>query len=234
MREEIWRRMDELGVSRFPGAFGRIPNFEGAEGAAKRLVGLPEFQGAKVVKVNPDSPQAPVRRMSLSNWKLLVMPSPRLKRGFMVLDPEEIPKNTFRKASTIRGAFKYGKLAGLEDLSKIDLIVAGSVAVSSDGSRVGKGGGYSEIEYGILRELGLVSDETPVFTTVHESQIVDSTPVEDHDFSLDAIITPERVIRTRRRSSQPKGIMWGKVTSAMLENMPILKEIKRKTYIEKG
>ncbi|MDW8034447.1 MAG: hypothetical protein RMI79_05930 [Nitrososphaerota archaeon] len=34
LREEIWKRMDELKISCFPGAFGRIPNFIGAERAA--------------------------------------------------------------------------------------------------------------------------------------------------------------------------------------------------------
>ncbi len=222
--------MDELGVSRFPGTFGRIPNFQGAENAARSLGRLPEFQRAKGVKVNPDSPQVPVRRMALSKGKLLIMPSPRLRRGFLVLDPKKIPESVLRKASTIRGAFRYGKLVGLLDLPKIDLIVAGSVAVSSDGVRVGKGGGYSEIEYGILRELRLISEETPIVTTVHDAQVVDVAPVEDHDFSVDVIITPTKVIRTKRQRSQPKGIIWRKVTPVMLEKMPILRDLKRKIF----
>lgn len=229
MREKIWSKMDELRISRFPGALGRIPNFEGAERAARRLARLPEFQQAKAVKVNPDSPQAPVRRIALSEGKLLIMPSPRLKRGFLVLDPKKIAESALGKAFTIRGAFKYGKLVGLGDLPKIDLIVAGSVAVSSKGARIGKGGGYSEIEYGILRELGLISDETPVVTTVHDAQVVDAAPVEDHDFSVDAIITPTRVIRTKKKHSQPKGIIWSKVTPTMLEKIPVLRELKRKS-----
>lgn len=35
----------------------RIPNFVDAEKAAQRLADLPEFKAAKVVKVNPDTPQ---------------------------------------------------------------------------------------------------------------------------------------------------------------------------------
>ncbi len=227
-REKIWSRMDELQVSRFPGTYGRIPNFDGAEGAARRLADLLEFQRAKVVKVNPDSPQAPVRKLCLSTGKILLMPSPRLRKGFLVLDPEKIPRTALRKASTIRGAFIYGEVFGLEELPRIDLIVAGSVAVSSDGSRIGKGGGYSEIEYGILRELGSINDETPIVTTVHDAQVVDVVPVEDHDLSVDAIITPTRVIETKRRRSRPKGIFWDKVTPTMLEKMPILKELSRR------
>jgi hypothetical protein len=35
----------------------RIPNFVDAEKAAQRLADLPEFKAAKVIKVNPDTPQ---------------------------------------------------------------------------------------------------------------------------------------------------------------------------------
>lgn len=229
IRRRIWKLMDESGISRFPRpVFGRIPNFQGAERAAQKLAGLPEFQSAKVVKVNPDSPQTPVRRKGLSRGKMLVMPSPRLKKGFLVLDPKTIPKGFIGKASTIRGAFRYGNFASIEDLPKIDLVVAGSVAVSPDGGRIGKGGGYSEIEYGILRELELLTEGTPIVTTVHDVQIVEEAPREDHDFSVDAIVTPTRVIRTEGRS-QPRGIFWERVTSTMLNEMPILKELKKRS-----
>ena len=106
-------------------------------------------------------------------------------------------------------------------------MVAGSVAVSKDGVRVGKGGGYSEIEYGILRELGLIGEDTPIFTTVHDVQIIERAIKEDHDFIVDAVITSSKVIRIKRKSSQPKGIIWDKLTKQKLEKMPILIELKR-------
>ena len=40
----------------------------------------------------PDSPQAHVRRGVLLSGKLLIMPSPRLRKGFMLLDPKKIPR----------------------------------------------------------------------------------------------------------------------------------------------
>ena len=229
IRRRIWRLMDESGVSRFPKpVVGRIPNFEGAETAAKKLATLPEFKNARVVKVNPDSPQAPVRRETLLSGRILVMPTPRLREGFLLLDSRKIPRSALRKASTIRGAFRYGGSIGIDDLPRVDLVVAGSVAVSPDGGRIGKGGGYSEIEYGILRELGLIGEETPVLTTVHDIQVLGWVPVEEHDFSIDVIVTPKRVMRTGRKRNQPEGIIWGRVTPKMLEEMPILKELRKK------
>ncbi|RLG78370.1 MAG: 5-formyltetrahydrofolate cyclo-ligase, partial [Thermoprotei archaeon] len=44
IREEIWRRLEEANVGRFPKPLkGRIPNFVGAEKAAKKLQELKVF-----------------------------------------------------------------------------------------------------------------------------------------------------------------------------------------------
>jgi len=40
------------------------------------------------------------------------------------------------------------------DMPGLDAIVCGSVAVTRDGRRCGKGEGYSDLEFAILRELG--------------------------------------------------------------------------------
>jgi len=228
IRRKIWRTMEESGVARFPRpVYGRIPNFVGAEEAALRLVQQVEFQGAEAVKVNPDAPQSRVRTEVLSAGNLLVMPTPRLRRGLIILDPKTIPERSYGVASSIKGSFRYGRFCSLTELPKIDLIVAGSVAVSKDGVRIGKGGGYSEIEYGILRELHLAEERTPILTTVHDVQIVDTIPKEPHDLTVDAIITPTRVIRIERRNPQPGGIFWEKLAPNELQNMPILLELKK-------
>jgi 5-formyltetrahydrofolate cyclo-ligase len=60
LREEVWSAMRAAGVARFPGAAGRIPNFTGAEAAAERLRGTPQWQAAGTLKANPDSAQLPV------------------------------------------------------------------------------------------------------------------------------------------------------------------------------
>jgi len=219
--------MEERNVARFPRpVFHRIPNFEGAEEAARRLRELQIFQDTRVLKVNPDSPQKPIRESVLSNGKILITPAPRLKSGFLLLDPKSIPKSAFSYASTIKGAFKYGKQIDLTELPRVDLIIVGSVAVSLDGARIGKGGGYSEIECGILRELNLIDEKTPIATTVHEIQVVEKIPTEEHDIPIDIIITPERIIETRTRYPRPRGIFWEKVTEKILQDIPTLKELK--------
>jgi 5-formyltetrahydrofolate cyclo-ligase len=78
VRERVWRQLEEEGVSRFPGALGRIPNFAGAEAAVERLAASPAWPRASVIKVNPDAPQLPVRARVRADGKLLYMAVPRL------------------------------------------------------------------------------------------------------------------------------------------------------------
>jgi len=187
--------MEERGIATFPRpVFYRIPNFVGAEKATQNLRELPEYKVAKVIFCNPDSPQRSVREAALRDGKVVVMATPRLRKGFLLLDPNTIPQNNISKASTIRGAFKHGCFVEPSEV-KVDLFVAGSVAVSPDGGRLGKGTGYSDQEYVILKNSGGLTSETPVVTTVHDVQVVEKIPREEWDVSVDVLVTPTRVIR---------------------------------------
>jgi 5-formyltetrahydrofolate cyclo-ligase len=190
LREKIWREMEKSGVATFPlSCWGRIPNFVGAETAADKLRQLEEWKKAKIVFVNPDSPQRRVRENALRDGKILIMASPRLKRGFILIDPAKV-RGKERFASTIRGAFQFG--VETQDFPKPDLIVEGSVAVDLHGHRLGKGHGYGDVEIEILeRKFG----EIPVATTVHDMQVVENVPFEEKDRKVSLIITPTRVIR---------------------------------------
>lgn len=228
IRRKVWTHLEDHNIARFPRpVFRRIPNFVGAEEAAKRAAELSEFEAAARVKVNPDSPQRPVRMAVLSSGKVLLMPTPRLSQGFLLLDRRRVA-GSIAFASSIKGAFSLGEKVPLGQLPNIDLIVVGSVAVSRDGARIGKGEGYSELEYGILRECKLVNESTTIITTVHDAQVVEHIPVEEHDISVDYIVTPTRVIKTERAHPRPEGIIWKKVNSEMLERMPILAELRKK------
>src|SRR5262249_36916615 len=53
VRKEVWAAMDREGVSRFPGAEGRIPNFAGARLAAEKLAVHRLWKRARTIKANP-------------------------------------------------------------------------------------------------------------------------------------------------------------------------------------
>lgn len=225
LRELIWERLEEAGVARFPRPIrGRIPNFQGSEAAAERLRSLELWQGSRVVKVNPDSPQHPIRERAIQDGKVLYMPTPRLREGFIELRREFIPLGEERRATTIRHALRYGRRVRLQEMEPVDLIVLGAVAVSQDGGKLGKGGGYSDLEYAILRELN--GSHLQVVTTVHPLQIVDQVPMEAHDVPVDYIITPREVIKIQGRYPKPRGILWELLEEEDLGRMPPLKELR--------
>ena len=214
IRERVWDLLQRRGAARFPGASGRIPNFRGAEAAAAQLGELPQWTAAAVVKSNPDAPQLPVRRRARKDGKTLYMAVPRLSdvKPFVLVQGDP----------TIKRALADGKPLGLEDMGAVDLIVCGSVAVNRKGVRIGKGGGFSDLEFALLAEQGLVGDQTVIATTVHPLQIVDDDlPENEHDFRVDLIVTPDEVIRTRRRR-RPPGILWDQLDEEKRAAIPVL------------
>ncbi|HEU5158174.1 MAG TPA: 5-formyltetrahydrofolate cyclo-ligase [Streptosporangiaceae bacterium] len=229
VREEIWDRLQREGAARFPGAHGRIPNFIGAEKAAERLAALPEWAGAQVLKVNPDAPQLPVRARALSEGKRVYMAVPRLAedRPFILLDPARLPVPP-RKAASIKGAGRYGVPVPIEEMPHVDLVVCGTVAVGPDGTRIGKGGGFSDLEFGLLTEARLVDAETAIATTVHGLQVVRGEPLPEtgHDFRVDVIVTPDEVIRTPA-PRRPPGILWDHLADDKISAIPVLRRLRR-------
>ena len=91
LREEVWQALQSAGVARFPGVVGRIPNFIGAEACAKQLAETAYWKAAKIVKINPDSPQRAIRQRALAEGKIIYMAVPRLrkKKPFIELDPKK-------------------------------------------------------------------------------------------------------------------------------------------------
>jgi 5-formyltetrahydrofolate cyclo-ligase len=148
-----------------------------------------------------------------------------LRGGFVRLDPTRIPSNRWFAASSISGASSLGEMVGLDDLPGIDLLVFGSVAVTSKGDRVGKGEGYAELEFAVLRSLGRVAADVTIATTVHDAQVVLAIPREAFDVSLDLICTPTRTIRVSGRPRRPDGVLWDALPAERRHEMPILEEL---------
>jgi len=228
IRQEIWQLLVQKKVARFPGAEGRIPNFIGAEACATVLAETPIWKSAKVLKANPDSPQRAIRQRALAEGKIIYMAVPRLRieKPFIELDPEQMKCSPYA-ASSIKGAAKYGRPVSLEEVRKIDLIICGSVVVNRSGARVGKGGGYSDLEFALLTEEKKIGSMTPIVTSVHPLQIIDEEiPMKEHDIPLTAIVTPQEVIVTKSCYRRPKGIDWKILRQEKIDPIPVLKARK--------
>ena len=231
VRTRVWEALARAGVAIGP-AFDRIPNFVGADMAAKRLSELEAWKQARTIKCNPDPPQIPVRLRALYDGKLLFSPVPYLTKGFPYLriDPEKLARNgvDFETAATAQGFLQHGEPIGFEDMPKLDFCVVGCVAVSRAGGRTGKGAGFADLEQGIFRELKLVDEATLIATTVHALQVVeaDAVVMEAHDSALHYIATDAELIETHTPHRQPAGVDWAKVRPDQFADIPFLSGLR--------
>lgn len=229
LREEAWQAVVDAGATRFPGAFHRIPNFVGAEAAAERLRETPEWASAGTVKANPDSPQWPVRQRALEDGMTVFMAVPRLASDhpFVALRPDQLTV-TPRKAASIKGSGTHGIPVAVDELAHVDLVVTGCVAVDPAGSRLGKGGGFADLEFALASAAGMVDEDTIVATTVHDCQVLEEgrIPISAHDAPLDLIVTPTRVIRVTDRRPRPEGVDWSILTADKIAAIPLLQRLE--------
>jgi 5-formyltetrahydrofolate cyclo-ligase len=127
-RQWGWDRLRAEGVARFPfPPHGRIPNFAGAEVAALRLLEIELWKSATAIKVNPDSPQRPLRAEALRRGITVFVPTPRLRGGFRKLDPHRIPPDKIEEAASLLRGNRWSEEVALTDMPRPDAIVCGSV-----------------------------------------------------------------------------------------------------------
>jgi 5-formyltetrahydrofolate cyclo-ligase len=221
IRERVWSQLAQAQAS--PNPHGRIPDFVGAAAAAARLAEVPAWGRARVVKANPDQPQLPVRERALREGKRVYMAVPKLADPlpFFRLDPAELGDDAEALATHRAAALRAPKTA-VTDMPPVDLIICGTVAVSRQGVRIGKGAGYSDIEVGLLAEAGLIGPTTTIVTTVHQLQVIDEPlPHDLHDFTLDYIVTPEEIISCGP-AYYPRGLVWPNLSEEQIAAIPVL------------
>ncbi|XP_068116214.1 methenyltetrahydrofolate synthase domain-containing protein isoform X2 [Hyperolius riggenbachi] len=233
IRQKVWDYIEDNNLANFPRpVHHRIPNFKGAGQACDRLMSLEEFQRAATVKINPDTPQKNARFLTLDAKKTLLVPTPRLRSGLFnkVTPPPGASKEVLRICSTSQGVRDFSAPLGLDAAVQVDLVVVGSVAVSEKGWRIGKGEGFADMEYAMMVAMGAVTDHTTVVTVVHDCQVLDFPEelLDDHDLTVDYILTPTRVIKTGCTRPKPKGIIWSKISLEMMQRIPILKKLREK------
>lgn len=79
----------------------------------------------------------------------------------------------------------------LRSLNSIDMVIMPGVAFDPTGGRLGYGEGYYDR---LLRRRGILKT-----ALAYEEQIVRHIPSDEHDVRVDAIVTEERVIWTKKR-----------------------------------
>lgn len=197
LRNKVWKKIYDNNLSlRENGDYGKIPDFKGKKEAAKLLRNTDEWKNSKTIFCSPDSAQIPIREFALEDNKNLIMASPNLTKGYIFLDGKNI-KNT-KEAADKENAFKYQ--TKVKNYPKIDLVIEGSVAVDKKGHRIGKGKGYGDREIYDLYKRSLINSKTPIITTIHNFQLVDYVPTENHDMKINMIVTNDKILKIEKLS----------------------------------
>lgn len=226
IRNQIWKKMAALDSS--SSSYHNIPTFTGQRKTAERLRSIEFYKNAKRIFIPPDAAQFEARLSVLRDGKVLVMASPRLRDGFYEVHPGRL-EHLWPRSIKSSGIRKWGKKLKTTkgDIGKINLMVTGAVAVSPNGERVGKGTGYFDWEYAILREIGCIDEETPIVALVHDLQVCEKLPFQEKDVSVNLIITPTRTLAAEACRIRPSGIDWDQMDRRTLASMRPLRELAR-------
>jgi 5-formyltetrahydrofolate cyclo-ligase len=77
-----------------------------------------------------------------------------------------------------------GPRLGVDAITHADLVVVPGLAVSTDGVRLGRGGGSYD------RALARVAPSALVVVPLYDGELVEWLPAEPHDRPVDAVVTP--------------------------------------------
>lgn len=234
VRQRVWSELLRVARpdSRFHWNFAEfIPDFDGSDRCAETVRGLEEYRAARFVFVTPDNGLALVRQFCMEDGKDLLVSTYGIERGFLLVPAGSVDPVRSPYAATLDGLDYVGRPTSLEELARgprLDLLVTGAAAITTDGVRLGKGHGYFDLEWGMFREIQLVSQETPVIAVVHDCQVVEaSTEPSPFDTVVDIIVTPTRTMRPPHRRDKPPGIQWELLEPETVERIPPLWELAR-------
>lgn len=188
VRQYVWRKIEPF--CDFPSPYGRIPNFRDSKKACEKIRELEEYRKTECVFSAPDSVLLRLREIVLEDGKTLLAALPKMK-GFVVLDRRIKP--------TIDG-LRQGKVANFQELrGKVGVFAQGCVAVDLQGNRIGKGTGFGDKEFEILKKEGLLAEKAIFVVVAHDIQVFSdlSHLAEEHDAKANVILTPTRIIFTQ-------------------------------------
>lgn len=165
----------------------------------------------------------------MADAKPFLMTTYGIKRGFLILDPMDVPEAERSYAATLDGLDRYARPADLKEISRvgrISLLITGGSAVSLSRHRMGKGHGYFDLEWALLSEIGAVDDSSEIVDLVHDSMVVDLTvAAAAHDVPVDWIVTPTRTVRADTPGRAPGRVYWDLLRGTELESVPPVREL---------
>lgn len=155
----------------------------------RNLIGTPQFRNASTVMIYLSMPyEVDTTPIILHCWqqgKTVVVPKVSWQQRHMI--PIEI--NSLETGiSTGAGGLRNPTTGVPMPIDDIDIVVAPGLAFDKKGNRLGRGGAYYD------RFLASDQLKAAVCTLAFNEQIVDEVPTDEHDKTVDFIVTEDRII----------------------------------------
>lgn len=232
LRRQVWLQLETIARpdSRFHLDFNRfIPDFEGSVRAIEQLCNTTEYQQAERILVTPDNSLAGLRARCILDGKSLVVPTYSLARGLLCIERQHVPGGQEAYAASLDGLDVFGRpyLISIEDRPPgPDLMVTGASVLNMQGVRVSTGPSFFDLEWLILSALGLVHQQTPIFASVHDCQLVNEhfAPLP-YGVCIDHIFTPTRRVDTGKPFPRPPHTSIRTLPWQIKQDVPLLREI---------
>jgi 5-formyltetrahydrofolate cyclo-ligase len=225
IRKRVWEELRRVAKpdSRFHWDFTAfIPDFEGSDQCTVTIREMAVYRQAQTIFITPDNNLTTLRAHGLADGKTLVVPSYAIGRGFWRIVRGDVPPGQEDFAATLDGLERFARPYPVETVGP-SLLVTGASVVNTEGVRLSASPSYFDLEWLILRALGLVSVETPIIAAVHDCQVVE-WPCEPQPYGsiADIIVTPTRMIQTSHRYRKPDRIVWEKLSWDVIREVPLL------------
>jgi 5-formyltetrahydrofolate cyclo-ligase len=112
----------------------------------------------------------------------------------VLLDDDDLDWATYDGRTTLRAGRRgttepAGPPLGDAALDAVEVMIVPGLAVGTDGTRLGRGGGSYD------RALARLSPGTPVILLLHDGEVLDQVPSEPHDRTVHVAVTPSGVRR---------------------------------------
>lgn len=171
-------------------AMGEPARSAAAAALTARLLGLPDLATARTVAAyvsfGTEPPTSPALATLASRGVRVLLPVLRADQdldwaiyGQPHLPPQERPHLWTPPPPWL----------GVEAVAAADAVVVPAVAVGSDGTRLGRGGGSYD------RALSRVPGGTPVITLLYAGELLDHVPAEAHDRRVTVAVLPDATHR---------------------------------------
>ncbi len=232
-RQHVWQELRKVAKpdSRYHFDFNEyIPDFEGSNKATEQLITTPIYQDAQTIFITPDNCLEGLRTQTVKDGKTQIVSTYGIRRGLVKLKPEDVEPGLEHYAILLDLIEHVGNYLNLEQLKaqyQLDLIVTGASAVNHAGVRFGKGHGFFDLEWAIFYMLGVVDQNTPIVSFVHDCQLVNvDLELSPFDTLCDFIVTPSKIVEVSNPQKPTAGVIWEKLESGMMDDIPPLRELK--------